>query len=387
MNSDLERVANAGKSFACGLYKLNPGAIISNPINDLIRASWDGLCGDDPSNLPPPPTSQFQGGQCVGVAYSVKVRFLQREDYFGTIYETEYTRQQGAFYVVNSVFVDKRNGRVSLFVNCNGYNSPNSGGGDIEMYGQNSNITLTILEIEVIRLDGQPDNCGNPPKSYPPPYSPPAGGYNSPPTIVNYNDGSDFTVNFNLVPPTGSDYKKPPDICLTVSWGGADVELCFPPDALPNFGGDGGGGEDIQNLIDLVNSLKNDFDDFNNDFDDFNSDFDFNNDPPDFDTDPDINKDKKEPEKKGEEDNIEGLIGVKISLTAFPSDAQFGTPNIYFAGWLTFKLQNGYIKRTPINFEVGYFPAPPGATGYAYTLVKGAEGEITVYTKVPEEGG
>ena len=44
--STFDRVVEAGKSFACSLYRTQPGALIPNPINDVLRVVWDDLCGD-----------------------------------------------------------------------------------------------------------------------------------------------------------------------------------------------------------------------------------------------------------------------------------------------------------------------------------------------------
>lgn len=368
----IENLVQGARDFACSLYQSQPGALIPNPISSGLRLLWDNVC---PPPYPPPlpPSRPFEGGQCVCMVYLVEVRWND-----GTVFGNNC---YGPILGCRVLYTRRLNGLfdAAIQVMCrgthdNGFSPCKSQAEwttivfqpDVPENGQGEIITVRPKF-------NQPDNCGSPPLGYPPPsVSPP---YTSPPTTYNYNDGTDINFTFTVKPPSpypiGS---PPPPVCIDIKGPGFEFPVCFNPDGSISIGEGGGNNGDIEDILNQLNQLKDSFDDFKQDWD-------FEHNPPNFDTDPDINKEDKEPDKEGEEDDIEDLLGVSITLTKPSSDAQFGTPTVYFAGWLTFKLQNGYIERTPISFEGGYFPAPLGATGYAYTLTKGAEGKVRVYTK------
>ena len=227
--STFDRIVSAGKSFACGLYRNQPGALVPNPISDVLRVVWDDLCGDDPDGLPPPPVSQFQGGQCVCVRYEVAVEvffapanrwdFLQPTNWWGPIggIRFEYAPETGDAVYINS--------RGSVNGPCQEQNAwfPYWVNGAGTTPGRTAARSGNIS-----RLAGVPDNCGNPPAQYPSTPPPPPDGYTSPPTSITYNDGDDFTAIFNLKPPGGGDAPPPPDICLSVIVTGVELNLCFP---------------------------------------------------------------------------------------------------------------------------------------------------------------
>lgn len=373
-----DQIIDGARDFACGLYRLQPGALIPNPVEAGLRFAWDKLCGEppkSPNDLPLPPASPFQGGQCACVLYRMNVRFGITSDpsYVGL---NEFV----GLGPIGGLRTRVEGRREIIEVSCRGRASegclPEMVWREAYSQGNYPSVKFTDLGIQDLqRIDGKSDNCGNPPPVYPPAAPPPPGGFISPPVTINYNDGTDLNVTFRLTPPLPPGFGKgPPPIV---------VEIDNPSFKFPvTF--DFGGGVDIG---DGIGDLGDKLDDFKNEFDDFKEDWDFNFNPPDFNDDPDIDKDDKEADKDGEEDDIEGLVGIGLSLTKPSSDVQYGTPPIYFAGWLTFKLQGGYVERIPVNFGEGYFPAPLGATGYGYTLTKGAEGAIRVYRKQVKEAG
>lgn len=156
-----------------------------------------------------------------------------------------------------------------------------------------------------------------------------------------------------------------------------------------NFNGGvsfGGGGDsnfnkdDRKKLGDTYNNTNN----LNNNFNNFNNIYNFNTVPPDYDDSPKVEHYDTPPAPDKKEDK-DSLLGVRITLSKMPDKAQFGNPTVYFGGWVTFKLNDGYSPREQVNFKESYFQAPPGATGYAYTLTNGAIGSARVYSKKPED--
>ena len=374
--STFDRLVDAGKSFACSLYRNQPGALIPNPINDVLRLVWDDLCGDDSDGLPPPPTPPFQGGQCDAVVYRVFYTILSSDgnsDSFGDFY--------GPITGARVTF-DNPEGprsRARYFIGCRGGSDSPTGPTPPQFVfvGTNPNMPLdTSMQITNIeRRDGQPDSCGNPPATYPLAPPPPPGGYNSPPTSITYNDGDDFTAIFNLKPPT-NDNPPPPDICLSVIVSGVEVKLCFPFGLPPSFGGDDSGdiGDILTDIQNNINNLQEDVDNLQDDFDKFT-------DPPPPESDPDLNETDSPDDEGGEQDDLPGLKWVLVRLTTLPVKSQFGTPSVNFAGWITFKIGGDYTDRIPIAFENGVFQAPPGATGYAITFTNMAKGISKAYTQ------
>ena len=374
--STFDRVVQAGKSFACSLYRNQPGALIPNPISDVLHLVWDNLCGDDPDGLPPPPASPFQGGQCQCRSYRI-THVIDWND------GTSWTNTNDVWGAVTGIYCKPGdlNNRCQPIVQCRGFTFQGgcqpSGDYGVSSFsnGSPTGAPPRIRITSAVLLDGQPDNCGNLPPSFPPSPPPPTGGYTSPPTIINYNDGSDFTAIFNLKPPTG-DSPPPPDICLSVVVSGVEVKLCFPFGLPPSFGdGDNGGIADI--LTDIQNNINN----LQDDVDNLQDDFDKFTDPPPPESDPDLNETDSPDDGGGEEDNLPGLKWVVVQLTTLPVKAQFGTPSVNFAGWITFKIGGDYTDRIPIAFENGVFQAPPGATGYAITFTNQAKGISKAYTR------
>lgn len=360
-------IVEAGRDFACAIYKAQPGALIPNPISDLIKLGWDSLCGDkDPAKLPPPPAPPFTGGQCQCRGYRITHVITWNDG-------TSWTNTNDVWGAVTGIYCKPGdpNNRCQPIVKCRGFTFqggcqlPGDYGVSSYSNGTTTGAPPRIRITSVATLDSQVDNCGNLPSSYPPSPPPPAGGYTSSPIVITYNDNTSFTVVYNFAPPTDGS-KGVPEICMTATIQNVVQKICFPYDALPRLEKLLGGDPKLDELLEELRELKEDYD--------------FDSNPPVYDNSPEVDFENLPPEKEGEGE-ASNLLGVRVTLTKFPQDIQYGTPTIYFAGWFAFKVQGGYEERHPIHFEYSYFPAPEGATGYAYTFTKGAEGAITVYSK------
>lgn len=385
-----EQITDSARNFACALHKSKPGALIPNPIDDGLEMAWDKLCGDpprDPANLPPPPSIPFKGGQCAGVLYSVTVDATQERGILaqglgfinipGPIHSIEplsIPTNGGTEGAIRIRYADTS--QTKTFTNCN------SGGGGI-FCGFTS-----VQNIRIARQDGLADNCGDPPKSYPPTSPPPPDGFNSPLTPIVLNNTNVINVTFNLkpplplplpgVPPVIVVNVKSPDLNFPIEFnfngeiniGGSSPPVTLPPDIVDR----------LTRIEDKVNNSGDTVTNINNNFNDYRKDYDYLISPPGLKDDPST---KKKPIAEGDkgEDDVEGLVGVLVELTKLPDKAQFGTPNIYFAGWFSYFLQGGYEERRQINYEKSYFTAPPGAVRYAFTLTNGARGKAISYSK------
>lgn len=388
MNESYNQFVDKARNFACGIYKNFPGALVPKPTDAGYKHIWDDLCYEPPPSdlpgLPLPPVPPFSGGQCCNLAY--KVVTTSTNDGGVTYFDYELP---GVYFGKILGIVQKKQsdnaGGVSVsfdlqWEDCAGNVSSERQG----LSPDNGQVRIVVKSVRPAY--GQLDNCGSPPKKYPDAPPIPPGGYKSPPTIINFNDGDENNFIFNFYPPQKSDFPDTPFPPIAINVGGVDNDLNF--DINFNFGGDvnfsnpGTGGDlppalnnKFQNLSGGVSSLGGGLAGVKE-----NLDFIFT--PPSFFDSPKVEVEEKDiVDGGGEDDNKEGLLGVLVELTEPAKEIIFGTPNVHFAGWLTFLTQGGYTPRDPINFERSYFPAPEGATGYALTFTKGAKGKITVFSK------
>lgn len=391
-----DSILNEARNFACGLYKNQPGALIPNAANDVLRFAWDNLC-DYPGSpgLPPPPSVPFQGGQCNCVLYSVSV--------FNDV-STGSGEALGVFGEVGGVrivLIPRPDGEFSASyeILCRGF--PGSGGCSVYQWyryrfspflpnAQNAKNAIN----SITRVDGQPDNCGNPPASYPPGAPPPPGGFVSPPVPIPLADGDSITVNFNFSPPSVpegiADFIPPIVINYFKPEFKIPIEFNFNGDV--NFGAPSGGGGFSENDRDTINNINTNINNvggvtnnINNKIDNFvniqrnkkRPDSDFEPSPP------------PKPPGKHEQENLEA---VEINLTALPINAKkqwgAGAPDVVYAGWFEFQREGKSLPRHPIHFQGSVFKAPVGVDGYAYTLYIGYQGEArAIVNKLVESDG
>lgn len=384
----LGKVADAAANFACTVYKSYPNEIVPNPVATAIRGFYDSLCANRPPGLPDAPVPPFNGGQCACVNYLVTIKQTNStgsETSTGT-----YTGPLGGLVrIKNQTFPDL----TDVFMKDSVCSEGSPTGTNLTLVGVETNDGVFKVSIEsVVRADGLPDNCGNPPPQYPNTNLPSPGDYNGTGTIT-YNDGNSFTVPLVYAPITPTLSLNPKfnvtvngTLNLQFDLGGVKIDLgddSAPPSLPPSRFTDP---SDALDRIDReVRDVKDRVDDIRDILD---------NPPPGGkecsppqapppETDPDLDKDTKSEDDPKEEAGIERLKWVKIILTKLPDKVQFGdgAPNCYFAGWMEFKSGTACYSREQINFQTSLFLAPAGADGYAYTLTNGAEGYAIVYKR------
>jgi hypothetical protein len=389
LGNNAKRVADAAKNFACEAYRTVPAALIPNPVDSGLRMFWDNFCGtpafpDSPALplLPVPPAPPFMGGQCPCEVYTVSYT-----SYFGSSSEVPYivqdrtTRVQGKIGGVFSIQNAPNNWELGFI--CQGSSVEVCRSFPFQLKVHNSDKTkdgkIPYLVIRsVVKLDGSVDNCGSLPASYPPAPVPPNNTFVSSPTSIVYNDGTvnNYTFSFKI-PATDLLRKTLPSLTVNVT----NPQLTFPINF--NFGGDITYEPPlVPPPIALPPDVTTNINNTNNVVNNLAKDLGFVLVPPNYANNPTVDIEIRE---GGEQDNVDkdDILGVKITLSELPDKAQYGMPNIYFGGWLSFKLQGGYIERKQINYEVSYFEAPPGCKGYSYTLTNGGVGSAVVYSKKP----
>ena len=378
----LAGVADKAADFACDLYQGFPGAIIRSPIGAFNRGLMDSLCG--PRNkLPPPPGPQTPGGQCVCEQYLVQWSFSDPED--GRVGTGEVTVLGPVRGVRTEDSVGgQRKTWILLSTDCDA--SGNSIGikdGDI-LFDGSAGSTVTVTSVT--KVDGSADNCGDASNSWNPnlpdviPDDRKSGD-----VIINNNDGTSVNLPIVLIG-SGNVINFNPEfkvdvggIEVTFDVGGVSFDFGNPSSdpSLPPPRNDSGA-DNFERIEDAIERIRERIEEQQEDIDQIKKD---RNDSPPPDEDPEIEKEEDEEEDDSGDRDVDKLQYVCVHLTKLPNREQWGEsgPNVYYAGWLEFRIKDCYMPRQPIHFSNSIFKAPEGATGFAYTLTNGARGRVTVY--------
>lgn len=377
----LDNVSEATRGFTCDFWQSFPNYVVNgkNPVSSLTRGFMNNLCAD--LGNPPAPTPAFSGGQCTGVQYGIRYQTAIISG--GTLAGWSSTFQNSTGNLIGAI------ASIQLFaqnVPCplehwsfNGQGiAPTFNNANrqyrldvVDSTGTTKQIVLSggasgVRFISFYRIDGQPDNCGNPPANYPE-NEPNPGDFSSTITINN-NDGLDLTVPITIIE---GDQHFP----FNIDVGGINLQLHmggFYFNYNP-LGGDGtpvplpDGQDDPLPTPDDLNGKKT---------------VEYQPSP---DTDEDIIVVDKAPEDPKEEDIGTKLKYVVVNVISAPQNVkgQWGgenAPDVRYCGWFEWKFDAYYGVRQPIHWYSAIFVAPPGATGYAYTLYNGIVGFASIYT-------
>jgi len=385
-------IADAAKTFACTLYKNQPGALIPTPFSDALHQVWDTFCGDFPPinnpGLPAPAAPPFSGGQCNCIEYRVNYTYFRSAFptnpfnasalVWGPVQGIEFS------YPANRVF------RVSII--CKGAKPSACGIAGTKVTGTEGGLnvgeTITSVKITSVAIEaGGADNCGSLPSNYPPAPPPPVGGYTSSPVAITFNDNtvSSYYFNFNppVLPPLPAKFLPP----IVINYFNANINPEFKIPITFNFNGsinfgDAGSGisfnQDDRDNITTIKSITNNTNSITTSIKNeiTNSTNIINNkprDPNDFN--PPITN-----QPPGEYSQT-FLGAVQIVLTQVPKNAKTqsgdGAPDVIYAGWFEWKQAGFKLPRQPIHFLDNIFLAPKGVDGFAYTLYTGFNGKAT----------
>lgn len=365
----------AAKRGLCQAYRDYPGWVSGSNLDPLGAASsfrrqlLNGLCDDGVTPYPPEPSLPFTGGQCP-VSYNVLGTCKAANNAtWGCGESVSWTGSIGG----PGITILEENGRARLR-NAAGDESP------CVMQGASVQSIFTASDCvprgagnpfafegsvaigSVVRADGLPDTCGDPPPNYDGGGEPPGGVIDSPqPFTIPANDrGPAITIapNVRISPNINlPDLNIPVNICLSllgciqVSAGGAEG------------GGDAISPDDLQKLLDgadAIGGIKKKVDDLSKGGEGIG-------------VSPDAGSD-------GTDKDVSGLLGIFIQITALPVGLgrEFGTPDKFNFGRISFKRDGFYSEPLPISFLTNYFPAPEGTNGYALSYRAGVVGSVQV---------
>ena len=223
----------------CGLYGKSPSSFLRviDPTNGLIdnsRPVFDDLC-TNVAPLPPGPAPPYSGGQCNGIVYTVTV-FYQQNYCNNGVPAFRSAQSSDVFYgpitsvtPISQISVpcggSSLNGSQFAAIACRGGGTGAAGVAQIinlPISQSGSSPAASITSVTMTRNDGQPDSCGSPPISYPPPSSNP----NDYTKIVPYPVPGGGTINIpvTIVPtfaPSPGIFR--PEVNVTV--GGMNVNF------------------------------------------------------------------------------------------------------------------------------------------------------------------
>lgn len=397
---------NAGKAargLVCNTYSKWPkwsvgGVEVASPGWKAAVGILDGICKDDDEYVPPPqPSKQFDGGQCPCGLYNVKVKGRAN---VGTPSETDVTYDQQAYGKIGGIYVKSLGGTPPSYemgIQAQGYPSIGCTPAPIQIpIATGSRESMgTFSVIEVTRIDGLPDNCGDPKPDYPTPYKfdPSPGDLVRNPVVPDSRGrGINLPIGIVTSPLVSADFE------VNVDVGGVTFE--FNVDKVEfNFGNKGSGsgtpGEfdgvpaDTKRLEQKIDDLT-DLTDDTRERVNVTKDLAQKNDsraeeqqrkPP---NDPSYEAEQK-PEGDQDEEGIQGLKWVIVDLTRLPSQGNMIVDtvgqNIAYCGWIEFRVKGRGLPRQQLNYPYNIFAAPESADGYAVTFTKGARGIVTVVKK------
>lgn len=381
----LDKLGSETINFGCQLWNNFPDQITKNNSlsGSFARGVLNNVCGT--GNVPPPPNSEFDGGQCPGVTY--RLRYTQtsynvdnctdatgpiREEFlvgpvgsigfqqtFTTTRTTNCNGASGEDLIRGNWIIEDATGIVNLYSNV--FADPAK---------QADPPLAFITVIDLTRPDGLPDDCGEQPPEYPPTF-PSSDDYTTNITI-NMEDGD--TLNYDLTyAPTINNFPMEFNlggINLSLNLGGINFD----------FGQTNSDGTNTNLPDSQPHPLPKPLDE--------TSDFRWNP------SQPAPNAEDYDEIEKTDTDEPEDDVGIEveylvIEITQKPSNAQVrdgaGAPNVTYAGWFEWKTEDAYFPREHITFNKCTFSKPDGATGYAYTMYNGFRARATIYKRKVEE--
>lgn len=238
-SSLISQIADAAAEQICGLYGKSPSSVVRTiPFGsgtiDNARPILSDLC-ENIAPTPPPPQSQFSGGQCSNVLYRVSFNCKLKGEYSG----------DGSITVVDFPAIDDLYGPISggslstpgeivrsqgivqgfskgLIGSTGKFNQRTPPGTPFQVIGSSQFEIQSIAITGIARLDGQPDTCGNVSPSYPPSNALPNDLDGSKTIVIAPN--TSVTVPVRVVPtfaPTANIFK--PEFNINV--GGINVNI------------------------------------------------------------------------------------------------------------------------------------------------------------------
>lgn len=164
----------------------------------MLQAACDNLPAQPPGPSPP-----FSGGQCVGVSYSVTFTTQELQRFTCTQAQRTFTRTLTGpirgFRIRDPFAVSTCPGDFSGGFILESLFGTNTDYGNIYQASQGNTVITSFTIDNIVRVDGQPDDCGDPPPSPAPPRPPIVQPPSSPP--IPWNDENGDPVGDVIISP------------------------------------------------------------------------------------------------------------------------------------------------------------------------------------------
>lgn len=369
-----DKIANGVREFACGLWSQFPDQITQNTsIGSSFARGFMGATCSGIGSPPPTPDPGVIGGQCPETEYAVTVEYNLGEALpprdrtviaygpirgFDSLFDAAAGRNEAQLYATTA--------------------PPDSQPTTIVVDAASASLGEPDISriVDIVRVDGFPDDCGNLEGGYP--ISNPQPEDYSDNITINNEDGIDiiFPVTYN---PGGDNFPMNftvNDIDVQLNLGG--ISFFFGKDRLPD-----GQPHPLPPPGDKTTISKDPFSE-----DDFTRVFPKNDDE----TIPETIEEQEEKEQI-EEEELEAQY-VLVDVTTLPDKGKTilhanQDDNTFFAGYFSWTIvtPNGVYREAeqPIRKLKNYYRAPLESVGYAAYTVNGAKIKITKYLEKQED--
>lgn len=195
-----ENLRDGVVTHACNIWGSFPRFITNgrNPASSFARGYMNQVC-DGVTPIPPIDAPPFTGGQCSGVNYRIRAEYSYTRQFDPTTYtDGNVTFSNGLLGAITRVDYFIQGGDTFQY-DIDYFNGTQNTVGNVSQINVDDIIPETVVII-VERTDGQPDNCGSLPPSYPPETPPQPGDLNTTINITNI-DGFDtiYDITWNQV--------------------------------------------------------------------------------------------------------------------------------------------------------------------------------------------
>lgn len=388
MASFSQALSNAVGNAVCNALRVNPFRGTPTVPGALFEHWYRNNCNREPD---PPPQPPFSGGQCEGVQYRIFARVLERRNDGADRIATAEQIVLGPIQDIrlndacatppNSLVSVSSNGALGTVTNTNTIAIYACNDGSVAFY----QTGFTILNLDVTRVDGLPDECDPPPPPPPPPFQPiQIGPFN---ITYNNNEGDDIDININNLV-LGFPVIINGNLNIPISLSYNNPEFNSPVDLDFNFNFEiDGEGNPRPNLEPDDRSTRGnpgrDGKDGDKYPDDYKSD-DYDDEPPD-----DVPDEDEEPEPeecptverpRPNQPLVIRAVVVNVSepgnRTSLIFDPESEAPAIYApaAGWIHFKIpfnnfQYAWLSDIPVKNGRNFIPVPweGGAIDWRFT--------------------
>ena len=399
-----DQINDVTRRFTCSLWARFPQQMVGRlGLNGYFaRAFLNQACRD--LQLPDPPVSQFQGGQCCNLNYNVTVQAVLKRCYrhepFGgfTITRQVLGRIDQARFITPppggnswaiSVPFERCNGTTGLtnygatgnpihFDGC--YTEDPNSPRRFHYDGTVSSVRIT----NITTVNNVPDNCGNIPPEYAPHPEPTSEDITNNYTINNY-DGTNLEIPITLNV-FDNDISASFEFPLSFDVGGVTVDVDLGGITINNsndfggFPGSDGSEEDVDRLPTGERHPLPEPSPEPEPEPEAPEEI-----PP---TDPRVETVVRDESSSGTFPIKDNLMYLTIQINKLPTNtsSRWGenAADVQYCGWIEW-ISNGFLHpRTLIQFEKNIFYPPKGVTGYGYTLYRGCLGVAIEYYLVEE---